>query len=240
MDVIVLGIDTCDRRGGVVLLRGDDLVSVCAHETAEDYSIWLLPAVDRVLKQAGIGMTEVDGYGVAAGPGSFTGVRVGLTTVKAWGEVYGKPIAAVSRLEAVALEARGRTEWVGSCLDAQRGQVFGAVYRRKANALERMGDEMVIAPGKFVATTVETAGAERIAWASTDPGCLVNLPEWQERAKLGEMIEPVTGLLVGAVARMAAKELAAGRHTDPLTLDANYVRRTDAEIFWKGSAAHGR
>jgi tRNA threonylcarbamoyladenosine biosynthesis protein TsaB len=163
-----------------------------------------------------------------------------LTTVKAWGEVYGKPIAAVSRLEAVAIQARGGTEYVAACLDAQRGQVFGAVYKRKADGLERIGDETVIAPGRFVATTVEIAGAERIAWASTDPDCIANLPEWPERAKLGEAIEPVTGLLAEAVARMAAKELAAGRHTDPLALDANYVRRSDAEVFWKGTAAHGR
>src|SRR5882762_4104478 len=109
---MVLAIDTCDSRGGVALLRGDELLGVSVHETTEDYSSWLLPAVDRVLKNAGIEMAEVDGYGVAAGPGSFTGVRVGWTMVKAWGEVYGKPIAAVARLEAVALQARGGTEYV--------------------------------------------------------------------------------------------------------------------------------
>jgi tRNA threonylcarbamoyladenosine biosynthesis protein TsaB len=235
--VIVLAIDTCDSRGGVALLRGDEIVGIAAHETGEEYSSWLLPAVNEVLKKAGIGMAEVDGYGVAAGPGSFTGVRVGLTTVKAWGEVYGKPIAAVSRLEAVALKARGGTEFVAACLDAQRRQVFGAVYRRNGDGFARLGDEMVIAPDRFVATAVNLAGGERIAWASTDPDCLLKLPEWSERAKLHEAVEPVAGFLAVAVARMAAKELAAGRHTDALGLDANYVRRSDAEIFWKGSAA---
>jgi tRNA threonylcarbamoyladenosine biosynthesis protein TsaB len=237
--VIVLAIDTCDRRGGVALLRGDEVVGISAHETAEDYSLWLLPAVGDVLKKAGVGMAEVNGYGVAAGPGSFTGVRVGLTTVKAWGEVYRKPIGAISRLEAVALQARGGPEYVAACLDGGRGQVFGAVYRRNADGLARLGDEMVIAPGKFVATAVEMAGGERIAWASTDPDCLLKLPEWRERAKLDEDIEPVAGFLAGVVARMAAKELAAGRSTEALALVANYVRRSDAEIFWKGSGALG-
>jgi tRNA threonylcarbamoyladenosine biosynthesis protein TsaB len=238
--VIVLAIDTCDSRGGVTLLRGDEIAGISAHETGEDYSSWLLPAVDRVLKTAGVRMAEVYGYGVAAGPGSFTGVRVGLTTVKAWGEVSGKPIAAVSRLEAVALQAGGgEANYIAACLDAQRGQVFGAVYLRRAGGLVRLGDEMVIGPGKFVATAVEMAGGGRVAWASTDPDCLLKLPEWQERAKLSEAIEPVAGFLAGAVARKAAKELAAGRHTDALALDANYVRRSDAEIFWKGSSARG-
>ena len=213
-------------------------MNVAPHETGEDYSSWLLPAVEGLLKREGIGMREVEAFGAAAGPGSFTGVRVGLTTVKAWGEVYERPIAAVSRLEAVALQAGGGAEYIAACMNAQRGQVFGAVYGRVANGLVRLGDEMVIAPGKFVTTAVEITGG-RIAWASTDPECLLNLPEWQERAKLNETIEPVPGLLTGVVARMAAKELAAGRHTDALALEANYVRRSDAEIFWKGSAAHG-
>jgi tRNA threonylcarbamoyladenosine biosynthesis protein TsaB len=238
--VIVLAIDTCDSRGGVVLLRREEIVGISVHETAEDYSSWLLPAVARVLEKAEVGMAEVDGYGVAAGPGSFTGVRVGLTTVKAWGEVYRKPIAAVSRLEAVGLRAQGGTGYVGACLDAQRGQVFGAVYKRNGDGLERIGDEMVIAPGTFVATAVDIAGGERIAWASTDPHCLLKLPEWAERAKRNEAVDRVGGLLAEMVARMAAGELTAGRHTDALALDANYVRRSDAEIFWKGSSAHGR
>jgi tRNA threonylcarbamoyladenosine biosynthesis protein TsaB len=238
--VIVLAIDTCDARGGVALLREDVIAAFKVHDTAEDYSAWLLPAVDEVLRKAGFEMKDVNGYGVAAGPGSFTGVRVGLTTVKGWGEVYGKPIAAVPRLEAVALEARGGTEFVAAWLDAQRGQVFGAVYRRMGEKLERLGDEMVIAPGKFVQTAGEWAGAGRIAWATTDPDCLINVPEWFEREKLNESVEVVPGFLAGTMARMAAKDFGAGRYTDPLTLDANYVRRSDAEIFWKGNAAHGR
>jgi len=70
-------------------------------------------------------MEQVDAYAAAAGPGSFTGVRVGLTSVKAWAEVYGKRIAAVSRLEALAAEAPEETAWVAAFFNAQRGQVFG-------------------------------------------------------------------------------------------------------------------
>jgi len=237
--VIVLAVDTCDARGGVALLRDDVIRAFRVHEAVEEYSAWLLPAVDEVLGNAGIGMKDVEGYGVAAGPGSFTGVRVGLTTVKAWGEVYRKPIAAVSRLEAVALQARGGTEFVAAWLDAQRGQVFGAVYRREGEQLKRVGEEMVIAPERFVQAVEEVTKGERIAWATTDPDCLVELEQWRGREKRNEPLEVVPGFLAGVVARMAAKDLSAGRHTDPLMLDANYVRRSDAEIFWKGSAAHG-
>src|SRR5438309_10938831 len=139
--------DTCDSRGSVAVLRDDVVLYVVVHETSEDYSSWLLPAVGRVLEASGVEMGGVDGYAVAAGPGSFTGVRVGLTTVKAWGEVYGKRIAAVSRLEAIAAEASGEATCVAAFFNAQRGQVFGAIYRRNGKGLARSGGGMVIAPG---------------------------------------------------------------------------------------------
>src|SRR5690242_3310774 len=129
-DVIVLAIDTCDSRGSVAVLRDATVVKVLAHESEEDYSSWLLPAVGKSLEGSGLRVQDVDAYAAAAGPGSFTGVRVGLTSVKAWAEVYGKRIVAVSRLEALAAEALGEAGWVAAFFNAQRGQVFAAIYRR--------------------------------------------------------------------------------------------------------------
>jgi tRNA threonylcarbamoyladenosine biosynthesis protein TsaB len=237
--VIVLAIDTCDSRGSVVLLRDDVALAMANHHTEEDYSSWLLPAVGEVLKKAGLEMREVDVFGVASGPGSFTGSRIGLTTVKAWGEVYGKPIVAVSRLELIAWQAWGGTDYVASWLDARRGQVFGAVYRRKEKTLELLGNEMVVEPGIFVQMAAQLAGGERIAWASTDADCMCEQKQWKAREELNEGFELVTGFLGMGIALVAASEAAAGRHTDPLALDANYVRRSDAEVFWKGNAARG-
>ena len=236
--VIVLAIDTCTSRGGVLVLRDDTVVYGATNDSGEEYSSWLLPAVERVLEKARCRMTEVDAYGVAAGPGSFTGVRVGLTTVKAWAEVYRKPVGAVSRLEAIACQAWGGTEYVAAFDDARRGQVFGAVYRRKGENLERIGEEMVIAPGRFVQTAAELTGGERIAWAFTDAACVFDTVEWKKRENLNEGTELVSGPLYAAIARIARNQIVAGKAIDALRLDANYVRRSDAEIFWKG-AAHG-
>src|SRR5207245_6461733 len=159
-DVIVLAIDTCDSRGSVAVLRDAAVLKVVAHESEEDYSSWLLPAVQECLEESALRMEQVDAYAAAAGPGSFTGVRVGLTSVKAWAEVYGKRIAAVSRLEAVAAERSGETAWVAAFFNAQRGQVYGAVYRWNERGLERCGGEMVIAPGKFVEAATAVADDE--------------------------------------------------------------------------------
>ncbi len=237
--MIVLAIDTCDSRGSVVLLRDDVVLAMASHETEEDYSSWLLPVVGEVLKKADLGMDEVEVFGVGSGPGSFTGSRIGLTTVKAWGEVYGKPIVAVSRLELIAWQAWSGTDYVASWADARRGQVFGAVYRRRKNGLERLGDEMVMEPGKFVEKAAELAGGEKIAWASGDVDCMFERKEWKAREELHERFELVSGFLGIGIARMAANAVAAGRYTDALALDANYVRRSDAEVFWKGNAARG-
>jgi tRNA threonylcarbamoyladenosine biosynthesis protein TsaB len=237
--VIVLAIDTCDPVGGVALLRGDTVLSAASHASAEDYSTWLLPAVDSVLREAGIGMKEVDAYAVAAGPGSFTGVRVGLTTVKAWNEVYGKPIASVSRLEALAGHAPSGTVMVASCADGRRGQVFGAVYHREAARLTRMGDERVLAPAKFIEAAAELAKGERIAWVMTNPDLIVNEEVWKSRASLNEPLEPVTGLLTMAIGRIGARQMEAGQITNALSLDANYLRREDAKSVWKDGPRSG-
>ena len=238
--MIVLSIDTCDSRGSVAVLDDDVVLSVWPHETNEEYSSWLLPTVRRALARAGIGMRDVGGYAVAAGPGSFTGVRVGLTSVKAWAEVYGKPVAAVSRLEAVAAEASLATSpYLAAFVDAQRGQIFGAVYRHERSGLAKIGDEMVIAPARFVETAIELAHGERIGWASPDAGLLTGEGAWKEREKRGESVEQVSATLGGILGRIGRRRVKEGKTTDALGLDANYVRRSDAEILWKGGAADG-
>ncbi len=222
------------------MLREDAVLQVTAHESEEDYSSWLLPAVEQSLKRAGLGMADVDGYAVASGPGSFTGLRVGLTTVKAWREVYDKPIAAVSRLEAFAVQNAEAKVCVAAFADAHRGQVFGAVYRRRGAGLERQGEEMVIAPGAFVETAAELAKGQGIAWVSPDGSLISREAAWRDREKRGEGIETVSSVVAPLIGRLGVREWKEGRSTDALTLDANYVRRSDAEIFWKSRAGHGR
>lgn len=236
--MIVLSIDTCDWRGSVAVLEEEVVLAVLLHDRNEEYSSWLLPAVSAVLRKAGLEMGDVDGYAVAAGPGSFTGVRVGLTSVKAWAEVYGRPVAGVSRLEAFAAEANRTSRYVAAFVDAQRGQVFGAVYRQDGSGLANISEEMVIAPREFLRTAVELANAEKITWASPDAHLLTGEDAWREREKHGESIDQIAATLAGTLGRIGLRRLKEGKTTDALRLDANYVRRSDAEILWKGGPAH--
>jgi tRNA threonylcarbamoyladenosine biosynthesis protein TsaB len=231
--VFLIALDTCDSRGSVAVLRDADALHTVVHESSEDYSSWLLPAVQAVLQAAGITLADLDAYAVAAGPGSFTGVRVGLATVKAWAEVYGRPIAAVSRLEALATQASQSAPYVAAFADGRRGQVFGAMYRRRSGELERIEEEMVIAPERFVAWAAETAGTGRIEWISSDPKSVVETPLWTMRQEAGESVQTASPILAPAIGRLGHRLALEKRLTDALSLDANYVRRTDAEVLWK-------
>jgi len=225
-------------RDGVVL-------HVLAHDTSEDYSVWLLPAIAQLLDAAGVAFSDVDVYVATAGPGSFTGVRVGLTTVKAWAEVTGKPIVSVSRLEALATQAEGYQPYVAAFANAQRRQVYGAVYRRGNASLDRVGEESVIAPDKFLAFAVETAAGQSIQWISTDPEMLLETEAWRARQSVGahqgggahqsvvESVLAASPVLAPPIGRLGYRLAQGKQFTDPLALDANYVRRSDAEVFWK-------
>jgi tRNA threonylcarbamoyladenosine biosynthesis protein TsaB len=220
----------------VAVLRDEEVLQVLVHESAEDYSSWLLPAVEKALRGAGLSLGEVDVYAVASGPGSFTGLRVGLTTVKAWSEVYGKRIAAVSRLEALAEQTKGNEPYVVAFFDAQRGQVFGALYAREGG-LRRIEDEMVIAPGEFVRWVGEKTQGQAVEWISMDPERVTTEAAWAERAAAGEKVIRSTSVLAPIIGRIGLQRARAGKLVDALELDADYVRRSDAEIFWKGAAS---
>ncbi|HKW61866.1 MAG TPA: tRNA (adenosine(37)-N6)-threonylcarbamoyltransferase complex dimerization subunit type 1 TsaB [Candidatus Acidoferrum sp.] len=233
----MLSIDTCDSRGSIALLHDRSVEQLIPHATEDEYSSWLLPNVNQALKWMDLSMKDVDGYAVAAGPGSFTGLRVGLTTVKAWAEVYRRPVVAVSRLEAIAAQADGPGDYVGAFLDARRGQVFGAVYQKEGPALSLVGEEVVMELREFVHTAAKIAGLDGISWVSPDASLLDEaVLEWRKR--LGETVDQASSSLAGIIGRIGLLRLQEGKTTDALRLDANYVRRSDAEIFWKG-AAHG-
>src|SRR5208337_2208869 len=240
-EVTTLVIDTSEMRGSVAVRKEGRRAAVRRHESCEDYSSWLLPAVEACLSEAGERMEGVDLIAACTGPGSFTGVRVGLTTVKAWAEVYGKKVVGVSRLEAIARCAEAQAPFVAACYDAQRGQMFAAMYRWKDAGLHRIEEEMVIEADSFLRMATKEAGRERIAWVTLGPDLIMSAEGWKASAGNGDSLQRVEGNLADKIGEIAEECARKREFTDPLELDANYVRRSDAEIFWKGpSAGHGR
>jgi tRNA threonylcarbamoyladenosine biosynthesis protein TsaB len=234
--LITLAIDTSEARGSVALVH-DRGVALRLHNDCSEYSAWLLPAVNQVLAEAGGGREQLQLLAVSTGPGSFTGLRVGLTTAKAWAEVYGTPMVGVSRLAAMAQSQRSEPPFVAACYDAQRAQLFAALYRRTPLGLERVGEEMVISPHDFVSLVNGEAGREPVSWISADPELIRNSSTMATRIAAGDQILSAPAELTTTIARLAQQSAANGQFTDPLALDANYVRRSDAEIFWKGTSS---
>lgn len=232
--MLVLAIDTCEARGSIAVLRDEEVLVPVVHSGNEEYSSWLLPTVEKTLKETSKSIREVDLYAVTAGPGSFTGVRIGLTAVKAWSEVFGKPIAAVSRLEILAREASSDARFVAAAISAQREQIFASLYQRAGNELQLVGKEMVTASGEFIAWVSERAGADKVAWISTDAAMLEKQEAWSDRLSRGEEILSIPCVLAPLAGKLGFRKAQEGRAVDALGLDANYVRRSYVEVSQKG------
>jgi tRNA threonylcarbamoyladenosine biosynthesis protein TsaB len=232
--MITLAIDTSEARGSIAVLKDGVAIAGRTHNDESDYSAWLLPAVASALEKAQIRLERVDLLAVSTGPGSFTGLRVGLTTVKAWAEVYGKRVIGVSRLEALVLSNELSSGVRAACYDAQRGQVFAGLYEVSPGSLQRLGGELVISPADFVHAVDELVGKQTVTWVTLDPHLFAGLEAMERRAATGERIVPVSPELAPIIGKLAEQSAARGQFSDPLSLDANYVRRSDAELFWKG------
>lgn len=227
--MLVLALDTCDSNGSVAVLRDGAVVETIAHTGGEGYSSWLLPSVERVMTSASARLTDVDLFAVATGPGSFTGVRLGLTTVKACSEVFGKPIAAMSRLEVLADGDQRGDGFVASVLDAQRGQIFAGLYRRGANGLKLVGQESVTSASDFLAYVGEESARGSVAWIGTDAQLIEKEPLWHERVACGDSLLTVSPVLAPLIGKLGMRRALQGRVHDALSLDANYVRRSYVE-----------
>lgn len=238
--MIILALDTCDSRGSVAVLRDEEVLKAIVHEGTTEYSIWLLPAVEEALKSARIKMRDVELFAVASGPGSFTGVRMGLTTVKAWSEVYEKGIASVSRLEAIASEAPRGSEYVAAFFDAHRDQLYAGLFYGQGAGLGLVEQEMVAAPADFISWVGQRVKNEGVSWISMDPAQMTAQAAWLERAGAGENVAACTKVLAPAIGKIGKLRALEGRLTDVLKLDAEYVRRPDAEVFWKDPTGRAR
>lgn len=232
----ILAVDTSTQAGSLAVLDDERVRGVVSTWVEEPYSSRLFRHLEFLLRELNMEMAAVELYAVAAGPGSFTGLRVGLTAVKGWAEVYGKPIAAVSGLEAVAAQARAAEASGGPLLvpvvDARRGQVFAGTYRREGERLARSGDDVVMTLDEFLAELKTRAGGDTVAFVTPTPELLAG--RIADSPFRGCRIEAVSTVLAPVVGRLGLERARRGELVDALTLDAHYVRRSDAELLWRG------
>lgn len=214
---LLLGVDTCGVTGSVALVslvRGEVQMLGQTVLAARTYSATLVAAVADLLTQAGVRLTQLSAIVVTSGPGSFTGVRVGLSAAKGLAEPAQIPVVAVSRLEVLAKKAGTQA----AALDAHRHEVFlrlaedPAAQRELLAGKEELG-RISVPPGRVAVCDDAAADLLRAAWSTTEL-----------------LLRVVPPTAIDAIA-LAAPKVLAGEFADLALLDGHYLRRSDAEIF---------
>lgn len=238
--VLTLALDTSSPAGSVAVLREEKVIGTVSTWTDEIYSSRMFRHLEFLLKELSLTLDQFDLFAVAAGPGSFTGLRVGLAAVKGWAEVYRKPIAAISALEAVAAQSHSQSPLIVPVLDARRGQVYFGMYGRVgANDEERLaleGEECVMTPEEFIEALAVRGATSDCTIVTPAPALIsgaVSRYETTHASNERIRIDEVSAILAPHVGRLGVQRARLGEVVDSLTLDANYVRRTDAELHWK-------
>jgi tRNA threonylcarbamoyladenosine biosynthesis protein TsaB len=225
--MLLLAIDTSGKQGSIALARageptpeaGDFEIIEIAPLVGGTFSAQLIPQISDLLSTNGFMKTAIGALAVVSGPGSFTGLRIGLAAVKALAEVLHKPIAAVSLLE-VCVFTSGAQGRVMAALDAGRGEVYVGEYEIPA-VPGQVPRERLLTRSEFL--------AQSKGWTVVTPDSV--LAEAASAAGLSVSILPP--ISADAVARLGWRKIQSGETVTPEQLEANYIRRTDAEMLEK-------
>ena len=223
--MLLLAIDTSGKQGSIALARAGEPTAEGDFEMIEvaplvggTFSAQLIPQIAALLSSNGFMKTAIGAFAVASGPGSFTGLRIGLAAVKALAEVLSKPIAPVSLLE-VCVFASGAQGKVMSALDAGRSEVYVGEYEIPAQG--GVPRERILSRNEFL--------AQSKGWTVVTPdSCLA-----EAARAAGLTVSVLKPISAADVARLGWRKIQSGQTVGPEQLEANYIRRTDAEMLEK-------
>jgi tRNA threonylcarbamoyladenosine biosynthesis protein TsaB len=223
--MLLLAIDTSGKQGSIALARavelsvgGDDFrVIEIAPLAGGTFSAQLVPQIDDVLSSNGHTKNDIGAFAVASGPGSFTGLRIGLAAVKALAEVLEKPIAAVSLLE-VCVFTSGAQGKVMAALDAGRSDVYVGQYEI-STVSGHAPREQILSRSEFL--------TQAKGWMLVTPDPVLS----EAAGAAGISVSKLPPITAAEVARLGWRKIRSGETVTPEQLEANYIRRTDAEML---------
>jgi tRNA threonylcarbamoyladenosine biosynthesis protein TsaB len=226
--MLLLVTNTSGKQGSVALARAGErdpreveVIEVAPLEGGA-FSAQLVPQISALLAKHRYNKADIDAFIVISGPGSFTGLRVGLAAIKALAEILKKPIVPVSLLEVVAVASRAEGK-VAAALDAGRGDVYFGGYEITRDTVQVL-QEQLLSKVEFLSAVGEfTIVAPDPNWAAIAR---------EAGLKVLAVEAPSTEMIV----RLGWKKLKAGETVSPEQLEANYMRRSDAEMFVKSSS----
>ena len=223
MKPLILSVETATLAGSVALSRGEETVSALAGDSGISHSNTLLHDIDRLLHETQVELSEIDLFAVATGPGSFTGLRIGIATVKGLAATLDRPCAGVPTLTAVALSA-GASERSVALLPAGRGEVFAQLFSVTRDGLVTELDKPThISPQRLFA---KYGSLEGVLWCGE--GAVVNRAHLE--TKPSWRIAPPSPNLAVHVASLALTLFREKQLVPPDALQAIYVRPSDAEL----------
>lgn len=238
IEPITLAIETATRAGSVAIARGERVLASRTGDASSSHSEDLIENIDAVLQEAGLDLSAVELFAAAIGPGSFTGLRIGLATVKSLAVSLDRRCVGISTLSAIS-HAAGGSERTVALLPAGRGEVFAQMFAVHDDVVEPLDEPVHISPNALVA---KYGSYPRLTWAGEGAHAQMELIRREAQAKgidlsvdpgrntNGWMLAPPAPRLAGDVARLAFREWRRGNVIDPQELRANYVRASDAEI----------
>ena len=219
----ILAIDTSSTTVGAAIANEEGLIGQIELAAGRQASETLLPLCNNLFTLCGLTLHEIDALAVTTGPGSFTGLRIGLATAKAWAQVLLKPLVAVSTLEALALGAYERGHLICPILNARRGELYAALFAER----KRLLPDMLITP---------SALAERLAkYERPLIFCGEGLIEAKEQltallpTKILLAPPQRQSFLAASTALLGKDKYSAGELADPLLLEPAYLRLAAAE-----------
>jgi tRNA threonylcarbamoyladenosine biosynthesis protein TsaB len=224
--MLLLAADTSGQHGSIALARcgpGEacNVIEVVPLEGGT-FSAKLVPQIAALLAKHGFSKTDVGAFAVVSGPGSFTGVRVGLAAIKALAEVLEKPIAALSLLEAMAVSG-GSQGRVMAVLDAGRRELYAGEYEVQGDDAHLLRERLLTREELLQAATGSTV-------VTVDPNLESDVGD------AGLQAEEIELPRSDAIARLGWQKIRAGKTTSADELDANYIRRPVPEIGAKGGS----
>jgi tRNA threonylcarbamoyladenosine biosynthesis protein TsaB len=223
--MLILAVDTTTPAGSVALLRDGALLAEFNAESGLTHSERLLASVESVLSAAKRALPDIDGFAVAAGPGSFTGIRIGLSTVKSFCFASGKPGVPVSTLEALAVKAAGAGgRLLCPMLDAKKGEVYAALFEAREDAVVEVEPQGAYDPDAFL----KRLPARRVVHLLGNGALLYREKVAARLGGRGVILarSPFIGFEVG---RIGGAALAAGKGVAGAGLQPFYFRKSQAE-----------
>jgi tRNA threonylcarbamoyladenosine biosynthesis protein TsaB len=227
--VKILGIDTSTPWGSIGLIDGDQILCEYSLNGKVSHSARVLKSIDRVLGDSEVPIGNVDGFAISIGPGSFTGLRIGVSVVKGLAFATGKPVVGVSTLDALAQNARYFPYLTCPLLDARKGEVYAALYRNtEKNVPTRFTPEMAIKPDDLLEGI-----DEKVLFLGNGVYIYGDLI----RRKLGNMAHiggSFFNFVHGAViAQMGGPHLEKGQYLNLEEFTPRYLRKSEAELKWE-------